>query len=70
MLLVYVQACYGSWAMVTTPTAMRLTPDDLALLAAIQAFLGTNTRTEALRVALKAYATERGIKIPKKASRK
>jgi hypothetical protein len=45
---------------------MRLTPDDLALLAAIQEHLGTNTRTEALRVALKAYATERGIKIPKR----
>jgi hypothetical protein len=44
---------------------MRLTPEDLALLAAIQAHVGTATRTEALRVALTAFAKERGIVVAK-----
>jgi hypothetical protein len=46
-----------------TQTAFRFRPDDLDLLDAIQAHVGAWSRTEALRVVLRAYARHEKIVI-------
>lgn len=48
--------------MTTKLTAMRLTADDRALLDAIQEHVGTASRTEAFRAALREYARTQGIR--------
>jgi len=48
--------------MITKLTAMRLTADDRALLDAIQEHVGTASRTEAFRAALREYARVQGIR--------
>lgn len=46
----------------TKLTAMRLTAEDRALLDAIQEHVGTASRTEAFRAALREYARAQGIR--------
>lgn len=56
--------------MPTKLTSMRFTDDDLALLLSIQHHVGTNTRTEALRVLMRSYCRQEGIEPqPKKPMR-
>lgn len=47
--------------MVTKQTAIRFTPDDTALLDALQRKLGVVSRTEIVRIALRRLAEQEGV---------
>lgn len=53
--------------MVTKQTAFRFTDEDLLVLDAVQTHLGVISRVEAVRVLLRQYIRDNGLKLRKNA---